>query len=203
LTQFLDKEIAIIEDPVEIETIPPKKPILQNQISLLWFGHETNIPYLIKYLHNHLLCNTEIRLNVLSNSRGIDFFSSQIKTFRDAIELNLSEWTLQNMISTAKHSDACLIPSDLNDIKKIGVSSNRSITAFALGLPVTADELNLYAPFSEYFHNIRNEPLSVFIKQLNLYTRKCEIAQENIVPQFREEIIAEKWNIFFNKLRIH
>jgi hypothetical protein len=106
------------------------------------------------------------------------------------------------MINVAKYCDACLIPSDLNDLRKSGVSSNRLITAFALGLPVSADILESYAPFSEYFHNILGEPLSVFIKELNLYVKKCEFAQANVVSKFRQEIIVKKWNLFFNKLRI-
>ena len=39
------------------------------------------------------------------------------------------------MINTAKFCNLCIIPSDPNDLKKAVVSSNRLITALALGLP--------------------------------------------------------------------
>ena len=203
LLQFYKKEITIIEDPVEIESISPKIPIYENKISFLWFGHSTNIPYLINYLQNHLLCDAGIRLTVLTNTQGIELLSTQKINLPSTIELDISEWTLQNLINAAKYCDACLIPSDLNDLRKSGASSNRLITAFALGLPVTADILESYAPFSEYFHNIRGEPLSVFIKELNLYVKKCELAQANVVSKFRQDDIAKKWNSFFNKLIIN
>ena len=179
---------------------PPKILFNQNQISLLWFGHATNIPYLIQYLQNNLLCDASVRINVLSNSFGIDLLLTNIQSFRSNIDLNMYEWSLQNMISAAKNSDACLIPSDLNDARKSGVSSNRLITAFALGLPVSADMLASYAPFSEYFHNIREEPLSLFIKRLNVYAKKCQIAQSDIIINFSQETIAKKCISFFGDL---
>ena len=201
LSKFFAKEIIVIEDPLEIESLPPKMPSSPNQLSLLCFGHASNISYLIQYLKNHLLCDVAVKLNFLSNNQGIELLLSHKHLLNTNIELNISEWTLQNMINAAKVSDACLIPSDLNDPRKSGVSSNRLITAFALGLPVSADLLESYAPFSEYFHNIRNEPLSQFIKQLNSYVQKCEIAQSNVVGNFSNEIIAKKWlSMFKNSL---
>ena len=203
LSQFFKKEITIIEDPLEIESISPKIPTHKNKIPFLWFGHSTNITYLINYLQNHLLCDAGIRLTILTNTQGIELLSTQKINLPSTIELDISEWTLQNMINAAKYCDACLIPSDLNDLRKSGASSNRLITAFALGLPVSADILESYAPFSEYFHNIRGEPLSVFIKELNLYVKKCDLAQANVVSKFRQDNIVKKWNSFFNKLIIN
>jgi hypothetical protein len=201
LSKFFAKEIIVIEDPLEIESVPPKMPPSLNQLSLLWFGHASNISYLIQYLRNHLLCDVAVKLNFLSNNQGIELLLSHKHLLNTNNELNISEWTLQNMINAAKISDACLIPSDLNDPLKSGVSSNRLITAFALGLPVTADLLESYAPFSDYFHNIREEPLSLFIKQLNLYIKKCKLAQANIVGNFSNEVIAKKWlSMFKNSL---
>jgi hypothetical protein len=201
LSKFFAKEIILIEDPLEIESLPTKMPSSPNQLSLLWFGHASNISYLIQYLRNHLLCDVAVKLNFLSNNQGIELLLSHKHVLNTNIELNISEWTLQNMINAAKISDACLIPSDLNDPLKSGVSSNRLITAFALGLPVTADLLKSYAPFADYFHNIREEPLSLFIKQLNLYIKKCKLAQANIVGNFSNEVIAKKWlSMFKNSL---
>ena len=101
------------------------------------------------------------------------------------------------MINASKISHGCLIPSDVNDSIKSGASSNRLITAFALGLPVSAEVLESYAPFTDYFHDIRETPLSGFIKQLALYTKKVETAQGEVVPMFSQEVIAKKWERFF------
>jgi hypothetical protein len=196
LKQLFNKRITIIEDPVEIAPITPRLSIIQEDITFLWFGHASNISYLIRYLQNKSLCDINININILSNIPGLELISSQKQNLRS--NLNLSEWTLENMIHFANKSDACLIPSDLNDVRKSGVSSNRLITAFALGLPVSADILQSYAPYSEYFQDIRIAPLSAFIKKINLYMIKSQSAQLNIVPRFSRDAIVQKWKFFFN-----
>ena len=144
-------------------------------------------------LTNEFLCDLDFRLKVLSNMAGLEYLKVHRKNIRPTIKIELTEWSLQTMIDAAKISHGCLIPSDLNDPRKSGASSNRLITAFALGLPVSADLLESYAPFSEYFHNIREAPLSIFNKKLALYLKYVNIAQETIVPIFSEESLAQKW----------
>jgi hypothetical protein len=197
LTQFLDKEITIIEDPIEIQITPPQNLIPTDEVTLLWFGNAINTPYLVNYLQTNLLCDADFRLIVLSNGPGLEMLASHQQRFRSTISLDLAEWSLQNMINASLVSHGCLIPSDLNDSRKAGASSNRLITAFALGLPVSADVLESYAPFSDYFHNIRDTPLSEFNKQLASYAKKIELAQENVVPMFSQEVLAQKWKKFF------
>ena len=198
LMQFLDKEITVIEDPIEIQIMPPKNLISTNEMTLLWFGHATNTSYLVNYLQNNLLCDADFRLIVLSNGPGLEMLASHQQRFRSTISLDLAEWSLQNMINASLVSHGCLIPSDLNDSKKAGASSNRLITAFALGLPVSADVLDSYAPFADYFHNIRDTPLSEFNKQLASYAKKIEFAQDVVVPMFSQGILAQKWKSLFH-----
>ena len=197
LTQFLDKEITVIEDPIEIQITPPQYLIPTDEMTLLWFGHATNTSYLLNYIQNNLLCDAGFRLIVLSNSPGLEMLASHQQHLRTTIRVDLVEWSLQNMINASRVSHGCLIPSDLNDSRKAGASSNRLITAFALGLPVSADVLESYAPFSDYFHNIRDTPLSEFNKQLASYAKKIELAQEEVVPMFSQGALAKKWKSFF------
>lgn len=198
---FFDKEITVIEDPIEIQITKPKNGISSGETTFLWFGHATNIPYLLSYLHNDFLCDANFRLIVLSNGPGLEMLASPQNRFRSTIRLDLADWSLQNMINASKVSQCCLIPSDLNDSRKSGASSNRLITAFALGLPVTADVLESYSPFSDYFHDIRETPLSVFIKRLTWYIKKVEIAQKTVVPMFSQGVLAQKWKTFFYQQR--
>jgi hypothetical protein len=197
LAQFFIKKITVIEDPIEIQITPPKSTSPTFETTLLWFGHSTNTSYLIKYLLNNLLCDTDFRLIVLSNSSGLETLALHQKSLRSNIRLVPAEWSLQNMIDASKLSHGCLIPSDLHDSRKSGASSNRLITSFALGLPVSADVLESYAPFSDYFHDIRETPLSVFIENLTFYAKKIDLAQNTIVPNFNQRVIAEKWKNFF------
>jgi hypothetical protein len=151
----------------------------------------------VNYLQTNLLCDADFRLIVLSNGPGLEMLASHQQHFRSTIRLDLAEWSLQNMINASLVCHGCLIPSDLNDSRKAGASSNRLITAFALGLPVSADVLESYSPFSDYFHNIRDTPLSEFNKQLASYAKKIELAQENVVPMFSQGVLAQKWKSLF------
>ena len=200
LMPFLNKEITVIEDPIEIQITPPKNLIATDEMTLLWFGHATNTSYLVNYLQDNLLCDVDFRLIVLSNSPGLEILASHQQHLRPTIRLNFAEWSLQNMVNAALVSHGCLIPSDLSDSRKAGASSNRLITAFALGLPVSADILESYAPFSDYFHHIRDTPLSEFKKQLGLYAKKIELAQQDVVPMFGQRILAQKWRSFFQSV---
>jgi hypothetical protein len=200
LTKYFNNCIIIIEDPIEIEVIPPKELNILSSLNLLWFGHSTNIIYLLKYLQNSKLCDISFNLFVLSNFPGLEMLAKNQSHLPSSIQFSLTEWSLQNMITVSKNCHGSLIPSDPNDSRKSGASSNRLITSFALGLPVSADLLDSYAPFSEYFHNIRKTPISVFINQISLYSDKVKLAQKSIVPNFTEEAIAQNWrNFFFEK----
>jgi len=196
-SHFSEQEITVIEDPIEVKSITPKTPFIEGHMTLLWFGHVTNMPFLVNYLRNDFLCDLDFSLIVLSNTPGLEYLKAHRTNIRSTIKMELAEWSLQNMINAAKFSHACLIPSDLKDPRKSGASSNRLITAFALGLPVSADLLESYIPFSEYFHNIRESPLSTFKKKLELYSKHINLAQEKVVPIFSEEVLARKWRSFF------
>ena len=198
LAKFFYKDITVIEDPVEIQITPPKYIVPTGEMTLLWFGHATNIFYLVNYLKNNFLCDEKFKLIVLSNIPGLEILASHQQYLRSTIRINLAEWSLPNMINASKVSNGCLIPSDLNDLRKSGASSNRLITAFALGLPVSADILESYAPFSDYFHDIRSMPLSVFLNHLSSYNKKVELAQQTIVPMFSQEELINKWKSFFH-----
>jgi hypothetical protein len=193
LTQFFYKEITVIEDPLEIQTIPPRMSIALDDITLLWFGHASNTSYLLNYLANDFLCDVGFKLIVLSNASGLQMMQSHQQSIRSNIRLNLTVWSLQNMIQASKFSQGCLIPSNLSDSRKSGASSNRLITAFALGLPVSADMLDSYSPFTDYFQNIREAPLSEFIKKIDIYVKKIHLAQKNVVPMFSQEVLLQKW----------
>jgi hypothetical protein len=197
LAKFFSQEITVIEDPIEIKITPPKYIVPNGEVTLLWFGHATNISYLVNYLQNNFLCDEKFKLIVLSNLPGLEILAFHQQRLRSTIKIEIAEWSLQNMINASKICHGCIIPSDSNDLKKAGVSSNRLITAFALGLPVSADVLDSYAPFSDYFHDIRKTPLSVFFNQLSTYENKVEFAQQTIVPMFSQEELFNKWKNFF------
>ncbi len=102
------------------------------------------------------------------------------------------------MTSAANLCDACIIPSDNGDLKKSGASANRLTTSIALGLPTMAENLSSYSEFDRFYTDIKSEPISRFFANKEEELKKVKLAQTEILPNFRPEIIADKWMIYFN-----
>jgi hypothetical protein len=200
LSGYFDGQVIVIEDPIEIQLIPPKKISMPDDLTLLWFGHGTNISFLLDYLYNFEICDLKFKLIVLSNSYGLEVVAANNKNLKSKIKIYTEQWSLENMGKAATLSHACIIPAGIDSSVKMGASSNRLITALGLGLPVSADNLDSYLPFSSYYHQMRGSPLSDFVDKYAFYNERVHYAQNDIVPSFTKENILKKWEILFKDL---
>jgi len=158
--------VEIIPDAIEV---PIFKPKIRENVSrnIFWFGHASNINYLIEFKN---------------------------------LSIQLGLWSIQTMINTSKVCDLIIIPSDPSDPKKAGVSSNRLITALALGLPTAASVMDSYKEYDQYFTDIDSEKFIELIDNPDKFHHQVLEAQNRIVPQFTQEAIGQKWINFFEKL---
>ncbi len=193
LMDYYDGEISVIEDPIEIEIVKPSRQRNREIFSFLWFGHGSNISFLIDYLNNEFLCNANFNLIALTDSFGVKSLISNNDKFKNRITVYPSIWSINGMRNSAEIVDACMIPSGFKSSNKIGASSNRLITAFALGLPVSADLLDSYADYSNYFHDISGGPISEFMADITKFENKLIMAQQEVVPNFKRENLIKKW----------
>ncbi len=152
LEEFFNAHIHVIADPLEIPITPPCTSASDKPVrTVLWFGHATNISYLMNYLSDQTRCDADFKLIVLSNDVGLQTFVSTPLTAKGQIHVHVQPWSIKEMRVAAQYSDACIIPSDTSDPRKSGASSNRLLTAFALGLPTLAENLASYAPFNAFY----------------------------------------------------
>jgi hypothetical protein len=185
--------IVIIEDSIEISPQVVKSKLVSNSPTALWFGHSSNIEFLIQFINSSQLLFYSCNLIILSNESGLNIFhSSQLKMI-NSLQIELGLWSVDMMLQAARASDFCIIPSNLSNPKKLGASSNRLITSLALGLPTAADCLPSYQEFSDYFVDIRS---SIFDKLLTNpldFSEKTISAQSSIVNRFSSHKIASDW----------
>lgn len=196
LSSYWTGPITLVEDPLEI----PLNAFKQSQgepVTFLWFGHSTNIQFLIDFLRTGFQAGDKFRLIVLSNEIGLNHFASSQVSSAAQIEIQMALWSIETMLEASKISDACMIPSDINAPNKMGASANRLLTALALGLPVAADNLLSYMDFSDYYCNIRSEEFRDFLKNPALYKRQVQDAQLSVLPSFSMKAIGKKWQQFF------
>ena len=185
------KNICIIEDPIEIDI--QKIKCNQNNY-FLFFGHHTNLKYLFKLIPNWD-SSKEYNLIIQTSEIGLEIIQEQSRLIKKPTNLNiqLQHWSIPNMLKAAELASGIIIPGDITDNKKNGVSHNRLITAFALGLPVAATKYKSYLEFDNQFADIDNhDEFKNFLLNPNLYSSRVKIAQ-NKVKNFTKETLARKW----------
>ena len=185
------KNITIIEDPIEIEIQKVKK---NKKSSFLFFGHHTNLKYLINLINNW---NSKIQSNLIiqTSEKGMNEIRNQSQYISKPPNLNIQFqlWSVENMLKASVNVSGVIIPGDISDGNKNGVSHNRLITAFALGLPVAATRYESYLEFDQQFVDIDNQTeFENFLQNPSLYSSRVEMAQKK-VKNYTQENIAKKW----------
>lgn len=191
---FYKGQIKVIEDPIEVPIVPPRA--CQQQVkTALWIGHSTNLPYLLEFLCNDLVISEPIRLIAMTNAYPL---SEKYARMLDQphladLEICVVPWSLSDMVAVASISDVCWIPTGLHSKRKSGASSNRLLTALALGLPVAADELESYLPFRKYFASLRTPEFSIFMHAPDAYFEQVSEAQALIAQHYTQDAIGRQW----------
>jgi hypothetical protein len=190
LSEFFSGEIHVIPDPIEISVSPPK--LVTKIKTILWFGHASNVGYLIQWLEG-LPAGNSFNLIGLTNENGFKLFSTYRFSTRAQVHAKFFDWSIENMIESVKYADFCVIPSDINDPRKSGASSNRLLTALALGLPTAATILPSYREFSEYFLNLESCRLALELSEIRKLTEKVVEAQAHVIPRYSMKGIGQRW----------
>jgi hypothetical protein len=197
LSNFWNGPISVIEDAIEVTSQPVKVNLVSNIPTALWFGHASNISFLVDFINSSEFLMSGCNLIVLSNDHGIDLFSRSSLLFINPQQIRLGLWSVETMLNAACVSDFSIIPSDLSNSRKLGVSSNRLITSFALGLPTAADLLPSYQEFSDCFIDIRGPLFSMMVDNPLNFSNLATSAQSLYVDRFKPDSIGRKWLTLF------
>jgi hypothetical protein len=191
---FFNGPTKMIEDPIEVPIVPP---VTRNGgiKTALWVGHSTNLPYLLDFLCNDFSLTEPMRLIAMTNAYPLAEKDLRVisKPHLENLELCVVPWSLSDMVTVASISDVCWIPAGLHSKRKSGASSNRLLTALALGLPVAADELESYLPFRRYFASLRTHEFSIIMQEPQAYFETVSEAQVHIAQHYTQEAIGRQW----------
>ena len=185
------KKITVIEDPIEIDL---QKIIRKKSSTFLFYGHPSNLNFLFKLISNWDR-SKEYTLIIQTSEIGLKNIQEQSKFIKKPNNLNiqLQYWSISNMLQASKNVSGVIIPGNINDERKNGVSHNRLITAFALGLPVAATRYESYLEFDNQFVDIDNQTeFENFLQNPLLYSSRVEMAQKK-VKSYTQENVAKKW----------
>ena len=185
------KKITVIEDPIEINL---QKISRNNNSTFLFYGHPTNLNFLFNLIPTWDN-SKEYTLIIQTSEVGLKIIQEQSKFIKKPNNLNiaLQYWSVENMLKVSHNVSGVIIPGDISDERKNGVSHNRLITAFALGLPVAATRYESYLEFDHQFVDIDNiSEFKNFLQNPSLYSSRVEISQRK-VKNYTQENIARKW----------
>jgi len=192
LSQRVKNKISIIEDAVEYGLVPPKPKLVGECPALLWFGHSTNIPSLLDGL-SRIKSKKSYSINIITNEFGLNMLSQSSLNWADFNKVKFFVWSVDTVFKVARTSDFVIIPSDKAGNSKRGVSKNRLVTSFCLGLPTFADYFQSYSEFSEYFQDFellsKENPLT-FCERGRVMVLQ---AQRVVCPSFSMVKIGENW----------
>lgn len=186
--------IETVNDSIEVEIHERKEH--QNTDKILWFGHPTNLIYLLSFLNKYKDIISHYSLSIITNQIGIDYFNKFNKT---NIKFKTYLWSIDMLLNKSKYSDLCIIPSDKNSPQKNGAGHNRLITALALGMPVIATKIASYEQFEDYFIDDESTKIQDILNNPNIMMNKVLLAQKKIVPLFNKINLSKKWQGVFNK----
>ena len=175
--------------PDGIDNIPNSEPSNKNNklINVLWNGHSTNINSLLRVISKDLV-NYDFNLHIVSNSSSFQILRETKIKIMPKCKLIGHIWSIKKLQEVSKFCNFAIIPSD-----KIWASANRIATNFRLGLPVIAETISSYRPYSDYYCDFEKEAISEMFKSQEKWYELVKQAQTQIKKDFNSERLINSW----------
>ena len=148
---YWDGPLWLIPEPIEVPILPPRPLPDLNQpgsrLQALWFGHNSNLPYLYRFIQNEMHHCPPMDVTILTNHLDTQQMKAVIARGPKGAQWRVGKWSVAAMVEAAKGCHVALIPSDVADPRKNGASNNRMVTSLALGLVPVATIIESYREF--------------------------------------------------------
>jgi len=187
----IDLPIYVIEDPLECKVLPPKEGAA-NQPAALWFGHGSNLKFLVNYLAKWPEAGPS-DLHIVSSISVLEVMQRVHIDAPRPIEIHFHEWTITKVEEIAPLVSLCIIPSDTGSHKAFA-SANRLVTSLALGLPTAASTIPSYAEFADYFMPLESKNIDEFFAAPHAYADGLRQFQANVAGRFSRENAVACWS---------
>ena len=181
------KKTFIIPDG--IDNITNIDPFNKNNkvINVLWNGHSSNINSLLRVISKDLV-NYDFNLHIVSNISSFKILKETRFKIMPKCKLIGHIWSVSKLQLVSKNCDLAILPSD-----KIWASANRLVTNFRLGLPVIAETINSYEPYSDYYCSFDKENVSDMFRSQEKWYELVQQAQKKTQEDFSNEKLISLW----------
>lgn len=104
------------------------------------------------------------------------------------------EWELFNSNTYIQSGDVTIIPNNRSAFS-ICKSANRAVLSLSLGVPVVANKIPAFEPFSDcMLFDDWQQGIKTYLTNPDLARAHVSKAQEIIRDQFGDDVIAQKWD---------
>lgn len=186
---------AVIPDAIEYEIQIPRLS-QGDRPSALWFGHPTNLEFLVKFIQVGDIAKKLSSLVICTDARGIQWIAANRGYFK-SLRIVLVQWSVAVLPKLASQCSFALLPAGKLDPRKSGASENRLITALALGLPVIANSLPAYQPYRAFYSDIDEDDYMSVVTNPEKMHELVRQAQASLIPKFSCKTIGMMWGEFF------
>ena len=198
------KNFSVIEDPWQVEE-RPFRINNSNQINAIWFGHDTNLPFILNLLGDLMNYSEShkigVNLTLLTSQWGLSKYSNYINKFKNSNKFTISEvpwdpnnqpFQLQNDLEKATF---CLIPSDPENPHKSSASHNRLVDSVRAGCITIASPLESYLELGKVALVGKNliELLHLANQQKHRLAQKYSRTREHYLQRFCPTNNKKQW----------
>jgi hypothetical protein len=158
----------------------------------VWFGHGSNVPYLLDYFQKNAVAHYFDSLIICTDATTLAAISrSQVlKRLPPVREI---DWSVENQRKALVEADFAFLPVGLHDPRKAGAGMNRLLTGLCLGLPVLTQRLNSYAFFKDLFIDLDRADWPSLLCDLSPI-RECVVrAQNERILEYFPKALEPRW----------
>lgn len=189
LPESVRNRVAVIPDALEYEPVPPRQTSTRNGV---WFGHGSNIPYLIEYFQKHPVAQYFDSLIICTDATTLGAISKN-QVLKSMPQVRGVEWSVENQRRALLAADFAFLPVGIHDVRKASAGINRLMTALCLGLPVFTQSISSYKPLREYYVDLDNQNWIKIISSLETLRQTTTRAQTLALRDFAPSTLSRIW----------
>lgn len=138
---------------------------------------------------------------MLTSEEGLQVLKKRPNLSKDSVRLLYKPWSIEEMPKAAQLCDACIIPGHAST--KLGVSSNRLLTALMLGLPTGSELLSSYVELKDFFAPIQGDAFTEMLIQPTEWHQQVIKAQSHILHNYAFASLGAKWQMQLQDIDSH
>lgn len=168
-------------------------------VRLLWFGHPSNMEYLLRHLKPISLLAQRVRCRLTLCTGDHPQLASRLAAARkeagDVLDIRFLEWSMQTIGQALLDADMVVIPGDPSDPVKRAAGNNRLIEAIWAGRFVVANALPSYREFSDlaWIGSDLQEGITWALNFPEEARKRIEGGQRKIEQEYTQDRIGQRW----------